>query len=146
MRRAILLVMATLVATAGCRGLPGTRSLPSSRAGALAIATNGQPVPHVVGMPPAQAANAFAPTRIDGAIVRSQLQSLIGQEPAEAKKKLRGYGHDGEVKVEPGRHFYEGCGENRVCGFNVPESGMGVHDPIILYVNPGLNIAAPPPE
>lgn len=88
--------------------------------------------------------NVYAPTRIAGAIVRAQLATLIGKKPDEARAALRKYGHDGEVKVAPnGKRFYEGCGDARVCAFDVPESGMGVHDPITLFVNPGLTIAAP---
>jgi hypothetical protein len=83
--------------------------------------------------------------RVAGAIVRSQLLSLIGKEPEEARSALASYGHDGEVKVEPARRHHDGCGENRVCAFDVPESGMGASDPITLFVNPGLQIAMPPP-
>jgi hypothetical protein len=87
--------------------------------------------------------SVYAPQRIAGAIVRDQLAALVGKSPAEARAALEGYGHDGDVKVAPGPRFYEGCGKDRVCAFSVPESGMGIHDPITLFVNPGLAIATP---
>ena len=105
-----------------------------------------QALPRVPLAPPA--AEVAVPTgggRIDGAIVRAELRSLLGKSPDDARRALRGYGHDGKVTVAPGRQFVEGCERDRVCGFDVPESGMGVHDPITLFVNPGLTIAAPPP-
>lgn len=88
--------------------------------------------------------NVYHKTRIAGAIVREQLLSLIGMTPADAREALKSFGHDGTVEVSPGSRFWDKCGKERVCAFDQPESGMGVHDPIILYVNPGLKIAAPP--
>jgi hypothetical protein len=90
--------------------------------------------------------NVYTPTRLSSIIVRDQLASLIGKEPEQAKSTLRSYGHDGEVQVAPGPRFYDKCGENKVCAFNVSEAGIGIHDPITLFVNPGLKIAAPPTE
>ncbi|MGN6107044.1 MAG: hypothetical protein ACTHU0_18200 [Kofleriaceae bacterium] len=83
--------------------------------------------------------------RIAGAIVRAQLQSLLGMTPEQAKAALASYGHIAEVTVKPASEFYERCGDNRVCAFSAAESGIDVHDPITLYINPGISISAPPP-
>jgi len=80
--------------------------------------------------------NVYQPTRIAGAIVRSQLAALIGKTPAQARAALATYGHDGHVTVEPTARDVPDCAAGRVCGFDVPESGMGIHDAITLYVNP----------
>lgn len=77
--------------------------------------------------------NVYRPTRIAGAIVRSQLLALIGRSEVEARARLAGYGHDGAVAVGPADDGAT-CAPGTVCGFSVPESGMGVHDPITLYV------------
>ncbi|MGN6104905.1 MAG: hypothetical protein ACTHU0_07370 [Kofleriaceae bacterium] len=84
--------------------------------------------------------------RISGAIVRSQLQALIGMTTDQAKAALAGYGHAAAVTVKPASRFYERCGDNRVCAFSAAESGIDVHDPITLYINPTVTISAPPPE
>ncbi|MBZ0233627.1 MAG: PASTA domain-containing protein [Deltaproteobacteria bacterium] len=90
--------------------------------------------------------HVYRPQKIAGAVVRHQLLALLGKSPDEAKRALASYGHDGEIKVEPDREFHDGCGDDRVCRLSVPESGMGIHDPITLYTNPRLTISAPPPE
>ena len=88
--------------------------------------------------------NVYQTRSISGAIVRAQLKALLGLPPDKAKAKLVSYGHDGEVTVARASKFVEGCGEDRVCGFDVSEAGIGVHDSITLYVNPGLKLARPP--
>jgi beta-lactam-binding protein with PASTA domain len=90
--------------------------------------------------------NVYRKQRISGAVVRDQLAALLGKTPADARKLLESYGHDGRVKVEPDTKFNDGCADGRVCGFSVSESGMGIHDEITLYTNPKLTIGGPPPE
>jgi beta-lactam-binding protein with PASTA domain len=80
--------------------------------------------------------NVYRTQRIAGAVVRAQLLALIGMTPDQARSALASYGHDGIVSVELRSEYDDDCGDGRVCGFNVPESGMGVHDSIKLYVNP----------
>lgn len=80
--------------------------------------------------------NVYRPTRIAGAIVRSQLVALIGMTPEAAKAALASYGHDGYVVVEPTPEDDPDCGVGVVCGFDRPDSGIGIHDAITLYVNP----------
>jgi hypothetical protein len=90
--------------------------------------------------------NVYEKQRISGAVVRDQLAALLGKTPADARKLLESYGHDGRVKVEPDSKFHDGCADGRVCDFSVSESGMGIHDEITLYTNPKLTIGGPPPE
>ncbi len=91
------------------------------------------------------AAEPEQPQSVSYAVGRSQLRALLGKTPDEARQALKGYGHDGKVTVEAADRFHDECGDQRVCGFSAAESGMSVHDDIILYVNPGLSISAPPP-
>jgi hypothetical protein len=93
---------------------------------------------------------ASAPsTGIRGAIVRSQLETLNGMTPDQAKAQLKQLGHDGKVSLGEvtnaggGHAFVEACGVNKVCGTS-GGSGIGVHDDITLYLNPTLTIAPPP--
>jgi PASTA domain len=87
---------------------------------------------------------------ITGAIVRRQLEALRGLTPDEAKLQLKKLGHDGKVSIgdvttSGGSHAYiKECGQNKVCYTN-GESGIGLHDDLVLYINPTLKIAAPPP-
>jgi hypothetical protein len=83
--------------------------------------------------------NVYRAQRSTSAVVRDQLLALIGKSPDEAKAALAGYGHDGHVWVDMQADYDADCGAERVCGFDVPESGMGIHDAITLYINP------PPP-
>ena len=92
-----------------------------------------------------------APTSgIHGAIVRSQLETLRGMTPDEARAQLKRLGHDGKVSLGEvtnaggGHAFIESCGVNKVCDTS-GGSGIGVHDDITLYLNPTLTIAPPPP-
>jgi hypothetical protein len=80
--------------------------------------------------------NVYAPTRIAGAIVRDQLVTLYGLTADGARAALAGWGHDGSVMVLTDDAHRDGCEVGRVCRFDRPESGMGVHDAITLYVNP----------
>lgn len=80
--------------------------------------------------------NVYQRTRIAGAIVRDELLALIGMTPDDARAALAGYGHDGLVRVEMTMEPDAECAQDRVCGFDVPESGMGVHDAITFYINP----------
>lgn len=89
------------------------------------------------------AIHVYGRMRINGAIVRDQLEQLIGVTPDEAKAKLRSFGHDGEVKVEASSKFYEKCADGKVCDISRPFSGMGVHDDITLYTQKGLKIVGP---
>lgn len=88
--------------------------------------------------------NVYRAPRVAGAVVRAQLEALVGLTPAAARARLASYGHDGEVKVAPGLQYDARCGRDVVCEVS-SSSGVGLHDPITLYVNPGLAISAPPP-
>ncbi|MCE9576057.1 MAG: PASTA domain-containing protein [Deltaproteobacteria bacterium] len=90
--------------------------------------------------------NVYHEQHLTGMVVRRQLLALIGKSPDQAKALLKSYGHTATVKVEPGDHHYDQCGEKVVCAFDVAEAGIGVGDPITLYVNPGVTLTAPPPE
>lgn len=85
-----------------------------------------------------------------GSIVRSQLETLHGMTPDQAKAQLKKLGHDGEVKLGVvtdsggGQTFIQACGVNKVCETS-GGSGISVHDDITLYLNPTLTIAPPPP-
>ncbi|MEO7730492.1 MAG: hypothetical protein ABIY55_05930 [Kofleriaceae bacterium] len=85
-----------------------------------------------------------------GSIVRSQLETLRGMTPDQAREQLKKFGHDGEVKLGVvtnsggGQTFIQACGVNKVCETS-GESGISVHDDITLYLNPTLTIAPPPP-
>ena len=85
-----------------------------------------------------------------GIIVRDQLATLTGLTPDQAKQELKRLGHDGTVSVAVARNngggetFVESCGENKVCQTS-GESGISVHDEIVLYINPQLKIDLPPP-
>jgi beta-lactam-binding protein with PASTA domain len=83
--------------------------------------------------------NVYRKQRIAGAVVRDQLLALIGKTPDEARAALAGYGHDGHVWVDMQDEYDADCGADRVCRFSAPESGMGIHDAITLFINP------PPP-
>lgn len=93
--------------------------------------------------------NVFRPQVIAGAIVRSQLETLHGLTPDQARQQLKKLGHDGQVTIADvtdsgGGHTYlKDCGQNKVC-YTSSESGIGVHDDLILFVNPTLKIAPPP--
>jgi hypothetical protein len=93
---------------------------------------------------------AAAPTSgIRGAIVRSQLETLNGLTPDQARVKLKQFGHDGNVTLGEvtdsggGHTFVKACGVNKVCDTS-GGSGISVHDDITLYLNPTLTIAPPP--
>jgi PASTA domain len=88
----------------------------------------------------------YQPTRIAGAIVRAQLESLRGLPIDAARARARQLGHDGPVVVKPRDRFLAGCGDGTVCAAsaeNGAEDGLGVHDVLVLWVNPGLAIAPP---
>jgi hypothetical protein len=86
---------------------------------------------------------------IAGAIVRRQLETLHGLTPDEAKQQLKKLGHDGKVNIgdvttSGGSHAYiKECGQNKVC-YTSGGSGIGIHDDLMLYINPTLKIAPPP--
>ena len=90
----------------------------------------------------------YVPHVFKGMVVRDQLRTLIGLTPEQAKAQLVKFGHDGEVVIATvmnsggGESFVKGCGENRVCELS-EDAGMGIHDPITLYINPHLTIAPP---
>jgi hypothetical protein len=86
---------------------------------------------------------------ITGAIVRRQLEALHGLTPDQARQQLKKLGHDGKVDIgdvttSGGSHAYlKECGQNKVC-YTSGESGIGIHDDLVLYINPTLKIAPPP--
>jgi hypothetical protein len=92
----------------------------------------------------------FRPNVISNAIVRHQLKTLHGLTPDQAKLELKKLGHDGEVHIGTvtdhggGKTFIKECGVNKVC-YTSDEAGIGMHDQIILFINPVLTIASPPP-
>ena len=93
--------------------------------------------------------NVYQVHRIAGAIVRSQLETLKGLSPDQAKQALQKMGHDGKVSIGEvtssggGHAFLKDCGQNKVCATS-GESGIGIHDDLTLYINPTLTIAPPP--
>jgi hypothetical protein len=93
--------------------------------------------------------NVYTPQTFSGSIIRSQLATLHGLSPDQAKAALKKMGHDGAVKIGEitdsggGHAFNKACGENKVCSTS-GESGIGLHDDITLYINPKLSIALPP--
>jgi PASTA domain-containing protein len=93
--------------------------------------------------------NVYRVATHPGRLVRDQLESLVGLTVVEAKQKLKGWGHTGELAVKPGGpvgdHFYPKCGDDKVCELE-PTSGTGTGDRILLYVNPKVKISAPPPD
>jgi beta-lactam-binding protein with PASTA domain len=89
--------------------------------------------------------NVYAAQQFPGQVRKHQMEALAGLTPDEAKKKLKSYGHDGEVEVRPHREHWNGCQMGRVCQAN-PPGGTGIHDLVVLIVNPELNVGGPPPE
>ena len=77
--------------------------------------------------------------RIAGALVRADLEKLLGMTIADAKAYLKSVGHDGEVAVFEQPTFSQRCGVKQVCSVE-PESGTGIHDRVTLVVNPSSNV------
>lgn len=69
-----------------------------------------------------------------GMLVRHQLAPLKGMKVAEAKAYLKKMGHDGKVRVEQTVQFVKSCKPETICEYS-GESGIGVHDEIILMLN-----------
>jgi hypothetical protein len=140
MRDRELVVVALAIALAGC---PLGTSTTTTTTTTLTAA---RPVAAPTSAPAAEA----EPGRIRGAIVRSQLETLWGLSPDEARQQLRKLGHDGNVSIGVvtdsggGQTYLKDCGENKVC-YTSGESGIGVHDDLTLFINPTLKIAPPPP-
>ena len=146
MRDRDVIIVALAVVLAGCPlGATTTTTLTAGRS-----ATTTAPV--ATASPPAAAANAGADDGtpvIAGAIVRRQLEALHGLTPDQARQQLKKLGHDGNVTIgevtdSGGGHTYlKECGQNKVCSTS-GESGIGLHDDLILFINPTLKIAPPP--
>jgi hypothetical protein len=141
MRGRELILVAVAVALGGCPLGTTTTTTTTTLTAGRPIASSSEP--------PA-AETAPEPGRIRGAIVRSQLESLWGLSPDEARQQLKKLGHDGNVSVGAvtdsggGQSYRKDCGENKVC-YTSGESGIGLHDDLTLFINPTLKIAPPPP-
>jgi len=85
--------------------------------------------------------------RIANMVLRRDFEQMPGMTVEQATKLAKSVGHDGPVRVETLRDFMQGCKENTVCKGSDErhgQSGMSIHDPLILWVNPTLTIAPPP--
>jgi len=143
------------VATLGLTGCPLNHSstlTTSSSSSSSSPSSSASPSPSEPSTPSSRSDDREAPPShaLHGIIVRSQLESLRGLTPDEARAKLKQYGHDGEVKLDTviapggGPGYDKNCGVNRVCDTS-GNSGVSVHDAITLLLNPTLTIAPPPP-
>ncbi len=72
-------------------------------------------------------------------LVRAQLVKLRGMTIADAKAYLKQLGHDGEVAVFEQQVFSDRCAVHTVCDVD-PEAGTGIHDRIMLLINPNSNV------
>lgn len=79
----------------------------------------------------------------DGMLVRAQLVPLIGMTPEQAQKRLKELGHTGKLIVTHENHYVAPCGRNKICHIE-HEAGIGIAEDLIVAINPGVEIAAPP--
>jgi hypothetical protein len=86
--------------------------------------------------------NVYRTPTHPGQLVREELARLVGMTVVEAKRELVRLGHDGEVRVAALTVFVPKCALVRVCAV-APEMGTGVHDPILLGLNPKAEISKP---
>jgi hypothetical protein len=86
----------------------------------------------------------YKPQRFPGQILQRQVAELVGLTVDQARQKLRGFGHDGAVKVVRLDQHRSGCAPERVCNVG-PTFSFGVHDEVQLWLDPKLDIAAPEP-
>jgi len=85
--------------------------------------------------------------RIKNTVLRRDFDQMPGMTVEQATKLAKSVGHDGPVRVEKLGDFMKGCKENTVCRGSDErggQSGMSIHDPLLLWVNPTLSIAPPP--
>jgi hypothetical protein len=85
--------------------------------------------------------------RISNTVLRRDFDQMPGMTVEQATKLAKSVGHDGPVRVEKLGEFMAGCKANTVCRGSDErggQSGMSIHDPLILWVNPTLTIAPPP--
>ena len=97
--------------------------------------------------PSGAAASAIAvdePPRFAETTLQQQLLALRGLTVDQARQQLRRIGHDGPVKVLRLDKHQSGCAPERVCDV-VRGRARDLHDEITLWLNPGLDIAAPEP-
>lgn len=87
---------------------------------------------------------ADEPRPFSGMILPRQLAALRGLTVDEAREQLRRLGHDGPVELHVPDRFQPGCARDRVCDVG-PGGARGLHDRVVLWLNPGLDIAAPAP-
>jgi hypothetical protein len=84
------------------------------------------------------------PRPFSGMILPRQLAALRGLTVDEARAELRRLGHDGPVQLYVPDRFQPGCARDRVCDVG-PGGARGLHDRVVLWLNSGLDIAAPAP-
>lgn len=72
-----------------------------------------------------------------------QLGDLRGRTLDEARQRLKQLGHDGPVSVAVEDRYAAGCGRDRVCDWRL-HGARTIHDEITLWINPRLEIPAPP--
>jgi beta-lactam-binding protein with PASTA domain len=77
-------------------------------------------------------------------LYQDQLQSLIGLTIPDAKAKLKQMGYDGQLEIRVSATYQAQCGLDKVCGTE-PMTAVNKHDRLRLFVNPKVDIAAPPP-
>jgi hypothetical protein len=78
-------------------------------------------------------------------IHHSEMASLPGLTIEQARRRLREFGHVGEVTIEELHEFHAGCRPGTVCSTS-HLGGTSIDAPIVLRVNRSkLGIPAPPP-
>ena len=77
-------------------------------------------------------------------ILPRQLATLRGLTIDEARERLKQLGHDGPIRVHVYGQFAAGCARDKVCDVG-PGGARGLHDEVVLFVQPRLDIAAPAP-
>ena len=86
----------------------------------------------------------YKPQRFAETTLQQQLLALRGLTVDEARQQLRRIGHDGPVKVLRLDKHQSGCAPERVCDV-VRGRERDLHGEVQLWLNPGLDIAAPEP-
>ncbi|HEX3764929.1 MAG TPA: PASTA domain-containing protein [Kofleriaceae bacterium] len=84
----------------------------------------------------------YQPHRFSGMILPQQLAALRGLTVDEARRRLRELGHDGPVRTHVSSDFATGCAADHVCEVG-PGGARSLHDEIILFLKPRLEITAP---
>jgi hypothetical protein len=135
-RASLLAVIAVILAGCSAAARLGVTRRPAA-SGASGTASGGAP-------PAASDPVVDPPQPFSGMLLPRQLAALRGVTVDEARDQLRRLGHDGPVTRYVLGRFLSGCARDRVCDVG-PGGARGLHDEIVLWLNPGLDIAAPAP-